>query len=940
VSGSLPILRHPGGVVSVRPGLQSARTAAEGLPRGSDSSIPIRGVEAADIPPELRGASRSAGPRLRRYDWPAALRVGGSGPRAEALIRDAKLRRLPALPVGTEGFKNFALNKQARDDVRIGPVTIWRRDGRYKAVLERAGTLANLYEAKPEATQAEFRTQLHELKTALGDFDRAVRRYEQRASPARRDLMATLSDRTRIEIAMLERIEADFASGTQSLQSPGELDSLGRLLGYIRAGLSPDDTSSAYRLGIHRRLVTTALESDRAVDKGLPLATLALLVRHADRSGPGYVHERLETDQHDDIRRLTALHSAGWSHAEIDQALTLGLPLEEIFKGKNDSAFMDGIAPRFALLRALSEAQSPGQDLLEWSSTARIELRAASDTYREAQVPLAWVGPAWTAGVSAHEVRALIDAGLGLEAFKAALAVDIPLEAVKEMALKGRPPIGEIATLMSLHGEGLQRALERHASQPDDAALGWLRSSPASGRPLSRPEAGALQMAGLPDGSLTIEDLVGLIDYGVSAAAIVALAKSPPDPALVHAMLALDAGGRPAFSRAQALLLAGAGWPADAGTQVLFGACYENGSAIVPINEQSVTRDLGRGKQAGPGEQLGQGQFNQVFAVNFADPETGVTQPAVFKPLQQIDPENVPAALAPLGVSKGSPRYELRNLAHSKLDALLGFDAVPRCEVAVVDGKAGLLMALAQGRTVARLGKWVPPLDISDSQLGYCLLQMLRQNPGNTKLLRHYALKERVDIEVAGTADNPVILLKEGLYIPPLNPADAGAQRSLIALQWLHAISGSADGHDKNIIRSEDGRQFVGIDNDLSFGSKIRHADELKTDGPSSERPFHGQGLPPIADRTQYEAIMGLSTERLRTAIGNLITPAEFQATLARLRAAQDHLRRLDREGRIIAADAWDEQSFRAIRDAADEGEPSYLHRLAKRHDYLGVDAP
>lgn len=938
MSGSLPIQRGLGGLLPSQAGLQGVHGQTEPLQGPGDSRPAPPKADAGALPASLRGAAQGTGPRLQRYGWAEGLKIEARSGQSDNLLREARAGTLKPLPLG-KSFVDFARNKVAREDIRLGSLTIWRRDGRYKTVLRQAEELGRLYEAKPGTSAAERRGQLQTLRAALADFDQAVRSYQQRASPIRRDLMAELSDRTRIEIGMLDRIEADLASGHQTLAAPVGRDHVSQLLDYSRAGLAPDDALSARQLGIDEKTAASALQHDRAVAKQLPLSTLALLIRHHDPRSL-YSEARNEFQRADDIEALTKLHVAGWSDQDIDQALTLCLTLEQLADRPRDPVLRASIAPRWAALQALAEAQSPGQDLLGWYPEERVELIKTAETYRTAHVPPEWLGPAWVAGLRPDEVRSLIDTGLANRSFTAAVAAPIPPSDLLAMAHNG-PPVEEIAALMRLRGESLEAARQDHASLPDDAALGWLRRQPESGRSLSRAEAWALQAAGLPEGSLPMEDLVGLVDLGVSAAGIAALGQSPPEPARLGAMLALAGKDGPAFSRAEALLLAGAGWPADAQTLAVFGARYDNGRAIVPIHEATVLRDLGRFAQEGSAALLGSGQFNKVYGLTLVEPGSPVQRPAVFKPLQRVnDDDRLPSAVPKVGISRNAPRYELRNLAHSQLDRLLGFDVVPHCELGVVDGQAGLLMARAEGQTAARVGKWDPPVDITDSDLGFQLVLLLRHG-NDPKTIEAYAAHKRVEIKIEGPTDDPTILLTKGLYAPRIDPSDAAAQKSLIALQWLHAISGATDGHDMNIVRSDDGHRFMGIDNDIGFGSKTRHPDDLKTDGVSYVQPFHGKGLPPIADRSQYRAIMDLSPERLRAAIGNLISPAEFQATLARLEVVQAHLDSLEQTGQVIADNAWDDQSFQAIQEAAvEKGQPSYLTRLVKRHALIGVDSP
>jgi hypothetical protein len=341
----------------------------------------------------------------------------------------------------------------------------------------------------------------------------------------------------------------------------------------------------------------------------------------------------------------------------------------------------------------------------------------------------------------------------------------------------------------------------------------------------------------------------------------------------------------------------------------------------------------------GKPKQLGAGEFNKVYAVKFQDPATQQLREGVFKPLQSAgkDDDWSFAALQ-IGISLKSPRYELRNLAHSRLDQALGFQAVPDCELAVIEGQPGLLMQRVEGTTARISKKWRPPVDITATPLGRELAQFV-----GTSLFDDYAKRKGVHVQVRSNAGRHQILLREGDYIPPLEPTEGEWQRSLIALQWLHAISGAADSHDQNIMRSVDGQRFVGIDNDFSFGgglatnrAQVEHPNGMMwRDGADHTIAFRGQGLPPIADQSQFDALMALSPARLTEALGPLLRPSELKATLKRLEVVHKHLRSLQMKGRVIAPDRWGQHSFNIINKASDS---SYVRRQYEARQRLPIN--
>lgn len=210
-------------------------------------------------------------------------------------------------------------------------------------------------------------------------------------------------------------------------------------------------------------------------------------------------------------------------------------------------------------------------------------------------------------------------------------------------------------------------------------------------------------------------------------------------------------------------------------------------------------------------------------------------------------------------------------------------------------------------------------------------------------LFKEYEKRLGVKAQANRVGGRYQILLSQGDYIPPLKPADGEWQRTLIGLQWLHAISGAADSHDENIMRSADGQRYVGIDNDVSFGGgyttdggRVNHPDGMMwRDNNGPTRAFHGQGLPPIADQTQFDAIMALSPARLTEELGTLLHPTELKASIKRLEVVQKHLRSLQRAGHVIAPDRWGQESFDIIKNAP---ESSYVKRQYNKRQELPID--
>jgi hypothetical protein len=729
MSGSLPLggpLAGAGFPALSRVSPSAALHPSGPLPEPKPDPVAPQGPPAA-----LQGAVQSAGPRMimfKRLDWSGDLQADAPNTReAGRLIRQAQAGRLPPLPSGELGLVSYAGRRAKADTSFLGLFTI-RRDTRYKAVLSSGEALKTLYAQKPAADPDGRRAQLADIRGALERFERSINEYGRRASLVRRGLMQKLSVRVQLERTMIGRVNQSIEAGGGAIGEHALEASLEGLLSFTRAGVDLETAGEALDQGISVDLLAQAAQT-RRTDGRLPLPTLALLVRYP------------EAHLSDAIEDLAKLTRNGFTTDEIDNGLALGLPLGTLTRLSNQDR--NSLSDRRAYLQAMLEVDHPGRAAHEIQEDERAWLNRDARAFFDRKIPLELVGPCRRAGYGAEQARKLVRDAIGAEPIELAARTGLSADDLRT-AHRTNLPIEEFAWIRRSE-PSISRAVASVRQLPDDTALGWLRAEPATGRKLLRAEAAALQKAGAEDRGLPLADLVALMDAGVSIETAARLSLSPPAPDTITAFVALDNSPHAAFTRTEALLLAGAGWPASVTTATTFRSTYPNGKAILPVTENTVKRDLARGVQVANAQALGSGAFNTVYAVDFRN-AAGTVEQGVFKPLQTADTKRIPRAAEQIGIDLETPRYELRNLSHAQIDRLLGFGVVPRCEIAVVEGVPGLLMERVAGMTARRERQWNPPADITQTPIGQQCLKFR-----NRAYRDEFAALKGIEIDIVKT---------------------------------------------------------------------------------------------------------------------------------------------------------------------------------------------
>ena len=304
----------------------------------------------------------------------------------------------------------------------------------------------------------------------------------------------------------------------------------------------------------------------------------------------------------------------------------------------------------------------------------------------------------------------------------------------------------------------------------------------------------------------------------------------------------------------------GAGHAGTAGNPVTWGQALQLKRLGLNVGANVATSDY-QGKQLRDSKTLGQGSFNIVYKLTFEDGSVGV-----FKPGKALDnPAHRPVVSTHAGIPRVQPRYEARSIASPRLDEMLETGLLVKTGFYEHQGKMGILMEQAQGKTM------------------YDFIDDWQQND-----------------------------------FPP------ALHRDVNKLQLLDAVTGQLDRHGDNVMVETDAQGnyagLKGIDNDTSFGADAEYneLDEFQNwaynpklwDRLAHNRAYktaaaNSSGLPPVADAGLAAKILAPGfADQARSGVEGLLSPEETERLGERIMQVQDHLRALQRKGLLVAD--WD----------------------------------
>lgn len=316
-------------------------------------------------------------------------------------------------------------------------------------------------------------------------------------------------------------------------------------------------------------------------------------------------------------------------------------------------------------------------------------------------------------------------------------------------------------------------------------------------------------------------------------------------------------------------------------------------------------QNLDRGKC----RHLGSGGINQVQKLVYQPPGKG-KQVRVFK---AEDPNaRVPDGPKEIGITPGDPGFARRNVATRKLAEGLGLqDLVPDVDLVMVDGVPGIAMERAQGSSLEKDEEEEVPGVVSDDDIRR---YNLRKDPKTGKVYTTRRRPNPMDLE-----GDPKI---ETQYL-----------KAMVNLQWLDAISGQIDRHERNYLIDIQGGVLTikAIDNDFCFGDKHTAIEEVEGGKAPGNLGHQYCGLPLLVDKAFHDHFKSLS---LKNALGpgwEALTEGERKATDQRLKEAQAHADKLAKAGCAVDKwDTWTKEGVNAKDFLMGSNKPSYAKRDLK----------
>jgi hypothetical protein len=262
----------------------------------------------------------------------------------------------------------------------------------------------------------------------------------------------------------------------------------------------------------------------------------------------------------------------------------------------------------------------------------------------------------------------------------------------------------------------------------------------------------------------------------------------------------------------------------------------------LPVTRETLLDPNLRSENETTFTELGSGSLNTVSLVKYQNGEEGV-----FKPLPKIDASVVERGWVAnrTGIDPRNPQTAPRNLATVAMARLLGFDdVVPRTRIAEHNGRLGILMDRAPGKT--------------------------------------------------------------GLKSDPSLFDDPQVRRQLTKLQLLDALNGQGDRNPSNYSIDKDSSDLVtvtGFDNDQCFGAKLTDPNGIAHGDTEDTYGFRGVSLPMVIDNDMAKVFNDLSPDDLDDALGDLLSRDEVNARKQALQGVKDHIAGLPDQCKIAPSD-------------------------------------
>lgn len=336
--------------------------------------------------------------------------------------------------------------------------------------------------------------------------------------------------------------------------------------------------------------------------------------------------------------------------------------------------------------------------------------------------------------------------------------------------------------------------------------------------------------------------------------------------------------------------------------------------AIMIINKK--LEDFRLVRHMGTLEPLGNGKVNVVEKVTYAE-KSGEVRVGVFK----AEPSQLGKKIyyrekffgtaaksgVPVGADGFSPE---RSVASARVDRLI-FGNEGICvgtDFAEIGGREGILMEMASGSSpkVELLEKRA--LQVSSEQsadpskqkeqtIVTLYAQLKSQNKGKDLegvKLEEFLTKSCQTLGARKLELRDGVLVRTDVEIGSLSPKNPKTAEDLLKLQVFDWIIGQTDRHPKNYHIDESGR-VKAIDNDCTFGVMAvpKGVDVRKQKGVLPNNLSLMLNMPPVLTKAIADQVIKINEDELRSTIENLMSPAEVEAAVERMRMLQEHVKNL-----------------------------------------------
>lgn len=242
------------------------------------------------------------------------------------------------------------------------------------------------------------------------------------------------------------------------------------------------------------------------------------------------------------------------------------------------------------------------------------------------------------------------------------------------------------------------------------------------------------------------------------------------------------------------------------------------------------------------------------------------------------------------GFDKSDMKYGARNFATERMAERLGIgDTIPRSNLVIHHGQAGLAMRLAGGQSLVRHDRVVEtdPGSIAryDNDLARGHLDNLKRCKAEKNDDGQWTVPKTRFVALPYT--DP-----EGSH-PALT---ASLQKGLLDLQTLDCLMAQMDRQPENLFIRLDGdtAHVTGIDNDMCMGKDMTRL------GAPGDLAATAGGPPPLMSREMHDRIANLSEDDFATTLGPDFSDAEVAAAKTRLTLLKAHAETLRTSGCVV----------------------------------------